>query len=402
MSDKHQKYDPEDIEGLLLNKDFDELYEAEKAFVLRHVDSREEYESMQQALRGIVHHGGRDEPLIPNPDVKRELLKEFEEDRRGGVIWLNAVGRIVPGDSRKTLTTLAIAASLILAIFLAWIYFPDSNQEDLLVADNNVPAKEEKAEGKSDDKSAEPQAKANEVESAAEEMAEEKEELASNVLDDDEDMEPKMAEQEFALEDQKEFPEETKLRDLSTKADAFFKQQQDEVIASDESSKAKYLSGNAHAEPAYIMADSIVLKDRLDQLSYEDNGTSTDDLTLDSEEVSMVEKVKADRVELVSPGNNTRSLNAPTAGAAEIAVAESSNKESRKKYKALKEEEKRRAEEAQAEKAMQIAEVAAEREQFESLSNADPVPAKNEADLKPPGTSLKEMGNVTSLLFTAL
>ena len=48
------KYDPEDLESLLLNKRFNELYPEEKEFVLRHMDSAEEDASMRKTLLSIV------------------------------------------------------------------------------------------------------------------------------------------------------------------------------------------------------------------------------------------------------------------------------------------------------------------------------------------------------------
>ena len=39
MSDK-QVYDPEDIESLLIHKEFEELYPAEKEFVLKHIEQK--------------------------------------------------------------------------------------------------------------------------------------------------------------------------------------------------------------------------------------------------------------------------------------------------------------------------------------------------------------------------
>ncbi|HTL80813.1 MAG TPA: SprB repeat-containing protein [Bacteroidia bacterium] len=90
---EHMKYQPEDIEALLAEKSYRELYAEEKKFVLEHLASQEEYERMRETLlsiRGGV--GGDKEDLHPGEHVRERLMKEFEEKkRRGAIIWWNGL-----------------------------------------------------------------------------------------------------------------------------------------------------------------------------------------------------------------------------------------------------------------------------------------------------------------------
>lgn len=84
------KYDPEDIESLLLHKQFSELFDEEKEFVLRYIGNEEEYESLRQTLFHMQDAPDYEEWLEPDPDIKKNLLAEFAgEEKFGFKIWLN-------------------------------------------------------------------------------------------------------------------------------------------------------------------------------------------------------------------------------------------------------------------------------------------------------------------------
>ena len=79
------KYDPEDIESLLLHKQFNE-------FVRRHLEGAEEYESMRRMLLELKNSEGTDEWLTPDPSIKKALMAEFARERKGRFsIWLNSL-----------------------------------------------------------------------------------------------------------------------------------------------------------------------------------------------------------------------------------------------------------------------------------------------------------------------
>lgn len=86
------KYDPEDIESLLLNKQFAELYPEEKEFVLRHISDEEQYNSMRKMLMEICEISQSDDLLTPDASIKENLMAQFESDRKSRfTIWLNSL-----------------------------------------------------------------------------------------------------------------------------------------------------------------------------------------------------------------------------------------------------------------------------------------------------------------------
>lgn len=88
----NNKYDPEDIESLLLHKQFHELYPEEKEFVLRHLENEEEYNSMRNTLFEIKEISSASDLLRPDAGLKKELLRAFQGERKSPfIIWLNAL-----------------------------------------------------------------------------------------------------------------------------------------------------------------------------------------------------------------------------------------------------------------------------------------------------------------------
>lgn len=86
------KYDPEDIESLLLNKAFEDLYPEEKEFVLRHVETAEEYESLRKTIFELHKNTDGEDWLEPDSKLKKELLAEFASEEKSGFrIWLNSL-----------------------------------------------------------------------------------------------------------------------------------------------------------------------------------------------------------------------------------------------------------------------------------------------------------------------
>jgi hypothetical protein len=90
--ERHERYDPEDIESLLSERGFDELLDAERAFVLRHLSGRDEYERM----RALLHYMRPDERSRPGiePDerVRRNVMDVFRAQQRPQWrIWLNSM-----------------------------------------------------------------------------------------------------------------------------------------------------------------------------------------------------------------------------------------------------------------------------------------------------------------------
>lgn len=128
------KYDPEDIESLLLHKQFNELYPEEKEFVLRHLEGIEEYESMRRMLLELKNSEGTDEWLTPDPSIKKALMAEFARERKGRFsIWLNSLFAM---PERPIYMQRGVQWSFGVALIAGAFFFfkPDGNQ--IVLAEN--------------------------------------------------------------------------------------------------------------------------------------------------------------------------------------------------------------------------------------------------------------------------
>lgn len=91
--ERPERYDPEDLEHLMLEHGFDELLEEERAYALRHLTDRAEYERMRALLLHV--HEARDEADVPGagPAVRERVLRAYREQQRPHWrIWLNSLG----------------------------------------------------------------------------------------------------------------------------------------------------------------------------------------------------------------------------------------------------------------------------------------------------------------------
>jgi hypothetical protein len=135
------KYDPEDIESLLLHKQFHELYPEEKEFVLRHLEGEAEYESLRRTLFELHDVSKTDEWLEPDASLKRELMREFASERRRGFsIWLNNLFAApeIPWFRQKGYA-LALG-TLALLVGLTFLFLPKTNTQ---LAENKQPREKE-------------------------------------------------------------------------------------------------------------------------------------------------------------------------------------------------------------------------------------------------------------------
>ncbi len=93
MMEPRELYGPEDIEQLLIERPFDDLLEEERAFVLRHLSDRTEYQRMR-ALLLRVHEDDRPAvELDADPAVRDQVMATFRAQQQPQWrIWLNSVG----------------------------------------------------------------------------------------------------------------------------------------------------------------------------------------------------------------------------------------------------------------------------------------------------------------------
>jgi hypothetical protein len=116
--ENRERYDPEDIESLLQERAFDELLDEERAYVLRHLNGRAEYEAMRMLLKDVRNSEEGRQPLTPDPDVRAAVLEAFRTQHRPlWRIWLNAVGQALwPKDAFALWRPALAIASLALLV----------------------------------------------------------------------------------------------------------------------------------------------------------------------------------------------------------------------------------------------------------------------------------------------
>lgn len=125
--ERREHYDPEDIEQLLMERSYDELLEEERAYVLRHLSGREEYEAMRALLTQVQRSEPDHELLDAEPKVRMEVMRAFRErDRPSWRIWLNSLGTVLlPRDTAAFWRPALALAGLALLIGIGlWVLVP--------------------------------------------------------------------------------------------------------------------------------------------------------------------------------------------------------------------------------------------------------------------------------------
>ncbi len=151
----NSKYDPEDIESLLLTKQFHELYPEERDFVLKHIESPEEYENLRATLFRLHDAANEGEWLEPEASIKKNLMREFTSETKGGfLVWLNSVFRLQPVPwYRQPAFAMAFGVVIISFITVGLLLRQENNAT--VVAENKIettpdsvlPPKENQEEG---------------------------------------------------------------------------------------------------------------------------------------------------------------------------------------------------------------------------------------------------------------
>ncbi len=141
--ERREQYDPEDIESLLNERSFDELLEEERAYVLRHLTGRDEYEAMRTLLHH-VHKDERDEGLImAPPEVRSHVLNVFRQQQQPQWrVWLNSVGAMLWPKEMSALWRPALALGSVALLITAGVFvFRQSDEGHSQLAELR-PAKE--------------------------------------------------------------------------------------------------------------------------------------------------------------------------------------------------------------------------------------------------------------------
>jgi hypothetical protein len=154
---REMKYDPEDIESLLMHKEFSELYPEEREFVLRHIESPSEYASLRKTLHEVIDAGKGDQWLEPEPEIRENLMAQFaKEERKGFSVWLNSLFAAPQVTWYRRSAVQFAFGSLAILLVAGILYWNRPQKESVLIAENNS-TKEEIIESPSSRNANEPQ-----------------------------------------------------------------------------------------------------------------------------------------------------------------------------------------------------------------------------------------------------
>lgn len=119
--DRRERYDPEDIEILMQERSFDELLEEERAYVLRHVSDRAEYEAMRSLLMHMREDARDHDPIEADPAIRANVIQAFRNEQQPQWrIWLNSVGAALFPEEAKAMWRPALAlAGLALVVVVS-------------------------------------------------------------------------------------------------------------------------------------------------------------------------------------------------------------------------------------------------------------------------------------------
>lgn len=130
--ERRELYDPEDIEQLLIERSFDDLLEEERAFVLRHLSDRNEYERMR-ALLLRMHTDEEDIPIVDAASSVRDRVMDVfrAQQQPHWRIWLNGVSAFMMPQDRSGYWRPALAlGSLVLITTVALIGIGNMDQNE--------------------------------------------------------------------------------------------------------------------------------------------------------------------------------------------------------------------------------------------------------------------------------
>lgn len=136
---KHQLYDPEDLESLLEHKSFNDLYPEERQFVLRHIDSESEYESLRETLltlRGLVKN---EVDIEPNRYVRKNVMDVFAAQHKRPGFSLNAWFVLISERLNGYRPALAFGAVLGIVGIAMYVYFSGSTDAEMLADNHQTP-----------------------------------------------------------------------------------------------------------------------------------------------------------------------------------------------------------------------------------------------------------------------
>ncbi len=158
--ERREQYDPEDIESLLNERSFDELLEEERAYVLRHLANRDEYETMRKLLHEVRNDARSEGAITAPPEVRAHVLDVFRQQQQPQWrVWLNSVGAMLWPKEMSALWRPALALGTMALLITASVFvFRQSDEHSAQLAELRPVKKETGVDGRNNAQPMEPAA----------------------------------------------------------------------------------------------------------------------------------------------------------------------------------------------------------------------------------------------------
>ena len=129
-------YQPEDLERLLRNKEFNGLLPEERAFVLQHVSNEKEFNELKMLLGNI--ESSEHEMQDPPAAVWKNLKKEFNQQKLSRFkIWLNILFPPLPKWSGFRTVSFSLVGMAAVVGAIIWFVPSDKTSNQLAIVQDN-------------------------------------------------------------------------------------------------------------------------------------------------------------------------------------------------------------------------------------------------------------------------
>lgn len=125
-----QTYQKGDPEYLIIQKQYHELRDDERAALAEWVQSQEDYDRIRRVLLEL--HDDQEEWLEPDASIKKNLMRKFASEEKGGrLIWLNSV-LFAPGEPlfKQPILRYGLAAACVMGLAVFFLS-PDTKQPEI-------------------------------------------------------------------------------------------------------------------------------------------------------------------------------------------------------------------------------------------------------------------------------
>ncbi len=151
--ERRELYEPEDIEQLLIERPYDALLEEERAFVLRHLSGRDEYEAMRALLLNVHDNDASTAPVDAEPSVRAHVMAVFRSEQQPQWrIWLNSVHAFLLPKEASAMWRPALALGSLALV--AWLVVVNVGRVDVAKAPQLAEVKDVKEARNIEDKAA--------------------------------------------------------------------------------------------------------------------------------------------------------------------------------------------------------------------------------------------------------